>query len=199
MKAQPGIISIEQASDYINTRDSLPAGITIVRDINNSLNKYVGTWTGLFEGKKYDFRFTKEINHDYGDGMWDRLIGRFVIVNGNGYGVVEYNSLGQSIQNISLWGGYYQKNGQSYKMSFVGNCYNDAGTVYLTVKSSQPDTMYLSYWVNPDLQSSDCPPNTPTILPLSPKVLTLIKEPPMPGYGTKAPKQKILIQKKKGK
>ena len=57
-------ISLEQAYQYSKSDDGIPETVTYVKDINNRLDQFVGTWKGSYNGKNYEFKFIKKLNYN---------------------------------------------------------------------------------------------------------------------------------------
>src|SRR5438067_13183668 len=61
--------------------------ITYVKDTNNRLNQFVGTWKGNYGGKQYEIKLEKKTNYkgDPNDDLsWDRIIGRIQVKDNSG-------------------------------------------------------------------------------------------------------------------
>ncbi|WP_347220189.1 DUF6705 family protein [Chryseobacterium sp.] len=134
-----------------------------VKDVNNLLNKYVGTWKGTLDGKNYEFNFTKKENMERGlSGIkWDRLIGRLKITNQNG--TIEFDNF-----NKPNLGDNFQPDLKAYLMNFVGEkseCI-DYGNIYLRIKSETPNQMSINFWPDRDIVTQDCS-NFKTTLPVN--------------------------------
>jgi len=148
--------------------------ITYVKDTNNRLNQFVGIWKGNFENKQYEIHFEKKVQ--FGEDIkWDRIFGRMVIKNNSGN--IIYNSLNESDQNISFFGGNFQN--KAYVMHFVGNyaCL-ESGNVFVEVKVNNPNEMTLFYSQDKDglLNPAKCP-NFSSFIPLLPTdKMILIKQ-----------------------
>lgn len=54
------IISLEQAVEYNSTDDGIPDDVEYVKDINNKLNQFVGTWKGSYKGNNYEITLVKK-------------------------------------------------------------------------------------------------------------------------------------------
>ncbi len=52
------IVPLEDYYSYGEGKEQVPQG-TYFKDINNVLNKYVGTWKGMFEGRNYTLKIQK--------------------------------------------------------------------------------------------------------------------------------------------
>ncbi|MGI9580708.1 DUF6705 family protein [Chryseobacterium sp. RRHN12] len=143
-----------------------------VKDINNSLNKYVGTWKGNRDGKNYEFNFIKKEN--VGENQkWDMLIGRVKITNANG--IVEYDNFNTPDTEIKFTGFNFQKDLKAYLMNFSGNksgCI-DYGFLYLRIKS-EPNKMTVLFLPDYDIVTQDCS-NFTTTMPAE-KVISLTRQ-----------------------
>lgn len=152
-----------------------PENFSYVKDINNLLNKYVGTWKGTLNGKTYEFYFIKKEN--VGDDIKDdRLIGRFRVTNSTG--TVLYNTLNETNDNeTNFFGTNFQPNLEAYKVYFVGNseCV-EYGDVYLRIYPSTPNQMTLYFHPDNDITvEGSCPPDFVPIIPYK-KTIHLIKQ-----------------------
>ncbi|MCA6069478.1 hypothetical protein JI747_020145 [Chryseobacterium sp. RG1] len=170
------IISLEQAYVYSKSDDGLPETVTYVKDINNRLDQFVGTWKGSYGGKQYEFRFIKKINFGSYSVKWDELIGRFLVNDSNGN--ILYSSLNESNdENTHLRGINIQN--KTYMLNFSGNveyC-NDRGVVFIEVSQNNPNIMYLSFDRDKGAFDPAKCPNYSTFVPLLPKTkMTLTKQ-----------------------
>ncbi|REC70276.1 DUF6705 family protein [Chryseobacterium rhizosphaerae] len=165
-KAQ-SVISLEQAYEYSKSPDGLPESVTYVKDINNRLDQFVGTWKGSYGGKNYEFQFIKKINFGEYSVKWDEIIGRFMVKDNAGN--VLYNTLNEiNDNNTYFWGARLQN--RAYEMSFVGNydCL-ESGSVYIEIRINNTNEMKLFYSQDKDgiLNPAKCP-NFNTYVPLLP-------------------------------
>lgn len=76
-KAQ--IIPIEEDINYRTNEIEIPDG-AYIKDVNNLLDKFIGTWTGTFDNKSYEFGITKQTVSFLGISI-DRLIIKYVITD----------------------------------------------------------------------------------------------------------------------
>ena len=144
-----------------------PENYNYVKDINNLLNKYVGTWKGSYNEKFYEFNFTKKIN-DGSSGTnvtRDRIIGRAKVINSNG--TILYNTLNEPNDNdTNFFGRNFQPDLEAYMVYFVGNsaCV-EYGDVYLRIYPATPNQMTVYFHPDNDISvEGSCPPNfVPTI------------------------------------
>ncbi|WP_327983492.1 DUF6705 family protein [Bergeyella porcorum] len=167
-------ISLEQAYEYFKMTDGIPETVTYVKDVNNRLNQFVGTWAGSYGGKNYRFEFVKKLRFGNYSVKWDKLIGRVLITNN---GNVIYNSFDVTDDNKTyLWGHTIQK--RLYVLSFVANSYcNDSGDVFIEIDKSNPNKMYLHFDRDKGIYNPEKCPNYETYVPLLPKEkMVLIKQ-----------------------
>lgn len=138
---------------------------TYVKDINNLLNKYVGTWKGAFNGKNYEFKFVKKENFGFENNLKaDRLIGTLKITNSNG--AVEYDSFNKQDSETDFFGDNFQPNLKAYMIRFAGGKLGciDYGYVYLRIKPETPNNMSVNFHPDNDIVKQDCS-NFKTTLP----------------------------------
>ncbi|PKF76249.1 DUF6705 family protein [Chryseobacterium sp. PMSZPI] len=174
-KAQ-SVISLEQAYEYSKSDDGLPEAVTYVKDINNRLDQFAGTWKGAYNGKQYEFRFIKKVNFGEYSVKWDKIIGRFMVKDGAGN--LLYNTINEPNDNNTRFWGFKLQN-RVYEMSFVGNieyC-NDSGVVFIEVSKNNPNIMYLNFSRDQGAYNPEKCPNYSTYVPLLPKEkMTLMKQ-----------------------
>ncbi|UKB86314.1 hypothetical protein LF887_11980 [Chryseobacterium sp. MEBOG06] len=144
--------------------------VEYVKDINNLLNKYVGTWKGTFDGKNYEFNFIKKENVERGSSgiRWDRLIGRVKITDQNG--IVEYDNFNKPDSEANLGDNFY-KDLTVYLTIFSGakvGCI-DYGYLNLRIKPETPNNMTISFVPDNDIVKQDCT-NFQTTIPTSVKI-----------------------------
>ncbi len=152
--------------------------ITYVKDTNNRLNQFVGTWKGSYGGKQYEITLEKKVNYKDNpndDMSWDRIIGRILVKDSQGN--ILYNST--SYPDGKTYFGGYNFQGKTYVMHFVGN-YNclESGSVFIYTKNGNPNEMVLFYSQDSDmfLVPSKCP-NYSSFTPLLPsEKMTLVKQ-----------------------
>lgn len=147
-------VSLETMAQCNSQQESCP-NATYIKDINNLLNKYVGTWEGTLNGKSYKFNFVKKEN--LGEVVkWDFLIGRLKITNSNG--IVEYDSFNQPETELTFEGYNFQKDLKVYLMRFSGKktgCI-DYGYTYMWIKAETPNTLGINFHPDNDIVTKDC-------------------------------------------
>ncbi|MCT2564276.1 DUF6705 family protein [Chryseobacterium herbae] len=153
--------------------------ITYVKDANNRLDQFVGTWKGNYGGKQYEIKLEKKINYksDPSDNRsFDRLIGRILVKDNSGN--IIYTSMSKTDNKTSFFGDNFQHRG--YVMYFVGNykCL-ESGNVFIETRLNNPNEMKLFYSQDKDgliTSPSQCP-NFETFEPLLPtEVMILTKQ-----------------------
>ncbi|WP_300690701.1 DUF6705 family protein [Chryseobacterium sp.] len=168
------MVSLELMSQCRFNPTVCPENYNYVKDVNNLLNKYVGTWKGSLEGKNYEFNFIKKENFqsEYTDVKWDMLIGRVKIIDQNS--TVEFDNFSKS-DNDANWGIYFQPDLKAYLVTFSGEksgCI-DYGNLYLRIKPETPDQMSIYFLPSMDIVKKDCT-NFQTTLPQ--KTISLLKQ-----------------------
>lgn len=162
-KAQT-IIPIEKFEDYTS---ELPDGAH-VKDVNNLLNKYVGTWKGVYDGKNYEFKIVKHTDVSTDRNLkFDELLIRYKITNS--FGTVIATTLDQPNDHYSVMqGGSLRKSGV-YVLGYNGydsDC-GQNGNVYLsTVGGATQNEMQLILLVYGEMDS-DCTARAEQIIPTS--------------------------------
>lgn len=167
-------VSLETMSQCNVQAQECPVAM-YVKDINNSLNKYIGTWTGSLEGKNYEFNFVKKEN--IGESQkWDMLVGMLKITNANG--VVEFDNSGNTGSEVEkgFWGFNFQKDLKAYMMKFFGNKLGciDYGFSYLRIKPETPNNMSILFLPDNDIATQDCS-NFKTTIPTK-KLINLTRQ-----------------------
>ncbi|WP_157761307.1 DUF6705 family protein [Chryseobacterium camelliae] len=148
---------------------------TYVKDVNNLLDKYVGTWKGSLNGKNYEFNFIKRENFGFEDNLKrDRLIGRLKITNSNG--IVEYDNFAKQDNKLDFYGMNFQKDLKVYLVYFSGGKIDciDSGYTYLRIKPETPNNMSILFLPDTDIVTQDCT-NFKTTIPTE-KLINLIRQ-----------------------
>lgn len=113
-KAQ--ILPVENKINYINSENGIPKNITYIKDVNNTLDKYVGIWKGTYNNKNYEFRILK-ITNKPGRITEDRLMMRYVISDSNGTIIEDTRALPDTSPYV-IEGNYWEKS--SYFLYYIG-------------------------------------------------------------------------------
>ncbi|RPD94041.1 hypothetical protein EGM88_12675 [Aureibaculum marinum] len=175
-KAQQ-IIPVENAVNYRNSEGGLMGDkdYVYVKDVNNLLNKFVGTWQGIYDNKTFEFNVVK-ITEDDGELKEDKLIMRYKITDSESNVIEDVTSLPND-DTLVMNGGYIAKSG-SYVFYYQGknsDC-GQNGDVFISVYGTNHTKMKLFLQVSGEIWSgADCPDTPiPQILPT--EQMELIKQ-----------------------
>ena len=146
------IIPVEKAVEYRNSNEGLlgDKDNVYVKDINNLLNKFIGTWKGNYNSKNYEFRVNK-ITNDRGQVKEDMLVMRYKIIKNSGDELVNTLNLENSDKYI-IRGDYLAKTG-SYVLNYIGinaEC-GQNGTIFISVTNNK---MRLGLGVDGEMDSN---------------------------------------------
>ncbi|WP_143885644.1 DUF6705 family protein [Chryseobacterium binzhouense] len=137
--------------------------ITQVKDIDNRLNAFEGTWKGTFEGKQIELNLIKKVNFGEYDIKWDKLIGKLKIKD------VQGNILFDSFQNVESNADPKGINFQYsvYEMRFSGKSDCVDGKIFLqTPTISLNGSIKTKIFFYPNGDAIDTP-TCPKLLPLT--------------------------------
>jgi len=155
-KAQ-SIVPIEKKIDYISAENGIPEG-TYLKDINNLLSKYVGTWKGTYGGKVYTFFITKYTYKPL-KVTYDLLLIRYLITFSDGKILEDTRNLPNTSPNV-IKGDYFGKDLAAYASNYFGKnsqCGNK-GTVFIRMKNTTNTQMSFAFEPDKIMISEDtCP------------------------------------------
>lgn len=112
-KAQ--IIPVE---DYINYPNDIPDG-AYIKDVNNLLDKFLGSWTGVNNNKSYEFDITKVANSFLGITI-DQLLIRYRIIDNITNQVIADTTTLPNDDPLIIKGDYLDANGKVYHSDYLG-------------------------------------------------------------------------------
>lgn len=149
------------------------------KDVNNTLDKYVGTWKGTFEGKTYELKFNKNLYENSLGHKRDRIKGRLRITTAGNPLLTVFDNFNEPDDEKTHFSGLgLASNLQSYMMYFSDSepqgCIN-SGTVYLRMKPATPNQMSIFYLSDYDTVRGVCPSSFKTTIPEH-KPITLTKQ-----------------------
>jgi hypothetical protein len=172
-------ISLEQQANYLDSPDGIPEDVTYIKDINNTLPKFVGTWIGIADGKIVELHINQFLHlPTSSDGIKiDKLSGR-LLVKEQTTNIVLYSTLNISNnEETFLTGGYI--NNEAYVMNFSNKndsyCM-DGGEVFLWVNNNTLTDMILNFHRTQDIIIEGKCPNFDTYVPILPKTVRLVKQ-----------------------
>ena len=169
-KAQ--ILPLEDVLKYIDAGNGIPKNITYIKDVNNVLDKYVGTWKGTYNNRSYEFRIVKVTNKP-GRITEDRLLMRYVISDVNGTIVEDTRALPETSPYV-VEGDYYDRD--VYFLYYGGkeSLCGQIGHIIIDIQpNSNNNKMRLFFAQQQEILSlKDCPNGSATqIMPLTNLIL----------------------------
>jgi hypothetical protein len=128
-----------------------------LKDTNNELQAFVGTWKGTWNGKTIFITF-KKITNKYNDTLkynTDIIIGKFKTIDSNGNILFDNSTLSDDQSKIR--GGNYQNVTNKYLMSYRDKdiCRMN-GTIYLTFANIAKTQLNFSFQQYNQVLTSDC-------------------------------------------
>lgn len=169
-KAQQ-IVPVEKMIEYRDSDTEIPKG-TYLKDVNNLLEKYIGTWKGTYDSKNFTFVVTK-IKHDFLGVSVDELLIRYLITTTSGNIIEDTRSLPDA-DPLVIEGNYISNSKGYYVLNYLGKnteC-GQSGEVYIsTSKDNKQMKFYLTGYQD-IIDSSKCPKVAEQILPTKSMFLT---------------------------
>ncbi|MEC3877053.1 DUF6705 family protein [Chryseobacterium salviniae] len=152
-------VSLEQAAQC-RDNPNCSMNYNYVKDINNTLNKYIGTWKGVYNGRTYEMKFNKNLYDDMGMKK-DEITGRLRIITTGNFPMTIYDNLNEPDDSKTHFSGLgLTTDLQGYRMIFSGSvprgCINH-GTVSLRINPSTPNQMRIFYISDKDIVVGECP------------------------------------------
>lgn len=153
-------VSLEEAAQC-RENPNCPANYNYVKDINNTLNKYVGTWKGTYNGRVYEIKFNKNLYEDFIGVKRDEIVGRLRITTIGNLSMTIFDNFNEPDDAKTRFSGLgLTGNLQSYEMHFSGpftsGCIN-RGSIFLKINPSTPNQMRILYWSDTDIVVGECP------------------------------------------
>ncbi|WP_100076290.1 DUF6705 family protein [Chryseobacterium camelliae] len=148
-----------------------------LKDTNNELIAYEGTWKGTWDNKTIYITF-KRITNKYNENLKyykDYLIAKFKVLDPNGN--ILFNNTTLTDENAKVWGGKFRKEDDKYSLIYNDeDLCNTSGSIYINFTDSTKTKLAWKYILHSNFISSDCPYyNTGIPNPL-PKEIVLIKQ-----------------------
>jgi hypothetical protein len=125
--------------DYQIAGKGIPPN-TYLKDVNHLMDKYIDTWNGTYNNKKYSFVISKYIDKSE-SWTFDTLIIRYTITNANGTIIEDTKS--EVDGHTRMWGGYFSKDLKYYVLSFVprDETCGVRGSIYVRPKNNNTQIM----------------------------------------------------------
>ncbi|GAK98537.1 MULTISPECIES: hypothetical protein [Nonlabens] len=166
------IMDLETFAIYADDQEiSIPDDVTYIKDVNNSLAPYIGTFIGVHNGNTITFTITK-ITGPFADIVADQLNIKYKIEDVNGNVLVQTFNFPDNSHDIS--GIYLDSQGQyiAYYHGFDATGFDECGqsgtfSLYINPLSSNQLDLYLANSMEILLQD-DCPNGaTPHVFPVN--------------------------------
>lgn len=148
-----------------------------LKDTNNELQNYEGTWKGIWDGKTIFVTF-KKLTNQYNANLKyykDYIVGKFKVLDGNGN--ILFDNLSISDANAKIWGARITKIDNKYAL-----IYNDADLCNTRAKieidftdATKPHLNWNLYYGS-NMITTACPYYNTGIPEALPEVITLTKQ-----------------------
>ncbi|WP_335621882.1 DUF6705 family protein [Chryseobacterium camelliae] len=148
-----------------------------LKDTNNELPAYEGTWKGTWDNKTI-FIYFKKINKKYNENLKyykDLLIARFKVLDSNGN--ILFDNTNLTDDKAKIWGGKFKKVDDKYSLIYIDpDLCSTSGSIYINFTDSTKTKLDWKYFYTNEIITSDCPYyNTGIPQPL-PKEIILTKQ-----------------------
>lgn len=163
------IIPIENEITYRNNETEVPEA-TYWKDVNNLLDKFVGTWIGTFNGVSYQFLVSKyTYNSTIRVLSRDKLRIKYLITDSDGNIIA--NTL---ISGSGISGDYIDINGKTYHLNYIGENFMCGQNGVISITTINNDTQIRFVYAKTDQITSDC--TTGLAEQILPPYITLTKQ-----------------------
>ncbi|MCX8522947.1 hypothetical protein OF897_03295 [Chryseobacterium formosus] len=162
------IVSLEQAAQC-RDNPNCPRDYNYTKDLNNTLNKYVGTWKGTYNGRVYEMKFNKNLYEDFIGFKRDIIKGRLRLTTTGNLPLTIFDNFNEPDDAKTRFTGFgLTGNLQSYELLFSGpytkGCMN-SGSIFLKINPSTPNQMRIIYSSDRDIAVGECPSSFTTTFP----------------------------------
>jgi hypothetical protein len=161
---QTGVVPLEEYYNY-KTDDNLKhSDVTYFKDINNHLDKFVGTWTGSYDNKTLTLKISI-LNQKVGYRIaYDELLIKYKIEENNTNVLINTLDMFDEYQ-YHINGKFFGETTTRYYANYTGlewEC-NQTGTAFIDYINSSTST----FWILPDsdMIGPECPLANIHILP----------------------------------
>ncbi|WP_144281197.1 DUF6705 family protein [Chryseobacterium echinoideorum] len=130
---------------------------TYLKDTNNELPAYEGTWKGIWDNKILFITF-KKITNKYNENLKyykDNLIAKFKVLDSNG--VVLFDNTFLSDDNAEIWGGKFRKADDKYSLVYIDNdlC-GTSGNIRISFTDSTKTKLNWNLYFGSNMITDDC-------------------------------------------
>jgi hypothetical protein len=120
------VLSLEQAANFMDDDLDLPVETTKIYDLNNTLDEFIGTWTGSYNGNTIQIIVSRNRNYNsYSKIESDEINAKYYIHDTNGDLIV-----GSSMTGLSKLVGIDYSNSGYYELRLQDAC-NRARAIYI--------------------------------------------------------------------
>ena len=157
--------------DYIEEND------VYVKDVDNKLGKFVGTWIGSFKNREYELKIDKFTdNKNLFPYKIDILVMRYRIVNSNSREEI-INTTQLENENVLVVHGLDLRGNNTYVLDYAGRLFKcgQNGIIFLDIRPDET-TMAMSYEPAREfIDPAECPNGVVQVLPTEGSI-TLTKQ-----------------------
>ncbi|AYN01920.1 DUF6705 family protein [Chryseobacterium sp. 3008163] len=149
-----------------------------MKDTNNELPDYVGTWTGSWNNKTIYITFKKmeKQYYEFGEYYEDKLIGKFKVVNSDGS--ILFDNTGIPDDKAKLrGGGFYKLAPNDYSITYTDrDVCNISGRIIIHFTDVSKTQLKWQFSYNSMMISTDCQYHATGIPDVLPKGVVLTKQ-----------------------
>ena len=131
------IIPLHEYPNYKANRLQIPQG-AYLKDIHGDLDKFIGIWTGIYEGKNYEFTIVSSRSGN-SRVIMDRLLMRFRVTDNSGVELVSTYNVSVSSPYI-ITGRYLSTDRKDYTLQYIGFDNKCGQSGWVTIKEAPTDS-----------------------------------------------------------
>jgi len=131
------IIPLHEYHNYKVNQLQIPQG-AYLKDIHGDLDKFVGVWKGVYEGKNYEFTIVSSKGGN-SKVIMDRLLIRFKVSDNSGVELVSTYNVSVSSPYI-ITGRYLSTDRKDYTLQYIGFDNKCGQSGWVTIKEAPTDS-----------------------------------------------------------
>ncbi|OCA75958.1 hypothetical protein BBI01_04470 [Chryseobacterium artocarpi] len=128
-----------------------------LKDLNNELNYYAGTWKGIWNNKTIYIIFKKN-TYIYDNVLKyykDNLIGKFKVLDSNGN--ILFDNFNSADNNAKIWGGKFRKADDKYSLTYNDpDLCNTSGNIIINFTDSTRTKLNWKLNKGSNIITTDC-------------------------------------------
>ena len=148
-----------------------------LKDTNNELLSYAGTWKGTWNNKTIYITFSK-ITNQYDDVLKyykDNLTAKFKILDTDG--TVLFDNTSSDDLNAKIWGGKFRKLDDKYSLIYIDpELCNTSGNVIINFVGDDKNQLHWKFNQSSNMITSDCRFYSTGIPEVLPKEIVLARQ-----------------------